>query len=156
MSSALSSVPRRVMAAVRGGVGGVGCDVASVGRFAAILGGDAGRRERWERRVLHADEREELRQLRATHTVERAAEWVAARWAAKEALKKALGDVHAVTASEICVARREGEAPTLRMEVPWPPGMARAHLSLAHDGGVALAFVVVEKGSGASASREFC
>jgi holo-[acyl-carrier protein] synthase len=76
------------------------------------------------------------------------AESLAARWAAKEAVAKALGTgIGAMSWQEIEVLRGEsgcpfvelyGRAATLAAEC----GLTRWALSLAHDGGMALAFVV--------------
>ncbi len=81
----------------------------------------------------------------------RAGEYYAARFAAKEALLKALGTGMAgeVSWREIEVRREDGGNPRLslsgearrRMEAR---GAARAHLSLSHEAGQAVAVVVLE------------
>lgn len=76
------------------------------------------------------------------------AESLAARWAAKEAVAKALGTgIGAVAFQEIEVARGAAGQPELRLHggaasLAAQQGLTRWALSLAHDGGLALAFVV--------------
>lgn len=77
------------------------------------------------------------------------AESLAARWAAKEAVAKALGTgIGAVGWQEIEVVRGESGCPAVQLHgraatLAAERGLARWALSLAHDGGLALAFVVV-------------
>ena len=74
---------------------------------------------------------------------------LAARFAAKEALIKALGGSGDLSWQDLEVVRGEGRSPAF---APTPGydrhlgarGAAIAHLSLAHDGGIATAFVVLE------------
>ncbi len=76
------------------------------------------------------------------------AESLAARWAAKEAVAKALGvGIGPVAFREIEVVREVAGQPTLRLhgaaaQLAAGRGLAQWGLSLAHDGGLALAFVV--------------
>lgn len=75
---------------------------------------------------------------------------LAARFAAKEALIKALGGSDGLSWHDMEIVRGEDRAPsfarTLRFEAALAlRGATNAHLSMAHDGGVATAFVVVEK-----------
>jgi len=76
------------------------------------------------------------------------AESLAARWAAKEAVAKALGTgIGAVTWQEIEVMRGESGCPAVALHgraasLAAERGLTRWALSLAHDGGLALAFVV--------------
>ncbi|GAA4777940.1 hypothetical protein GCM10023351_23540 [Microbacterium gilvum] len=75
---------------------------------------------------------------------------LAARYAAKEALIKALGGSDGVTWTEIEIARLgEREAPRFELtgataRVVAARGIARLHLSLSHDAGLAIAYVVAE------------
>ena len=75
-------------------------------------------------------------------------ESLAARWAAKEAVAKALGTgIGAMAWQEIEVLRGEGGCPVLRLHgraqvLAVERGLTQWALSLAHDGGMALAFVV--------------
>ena len=76
------------------------------------------------------------------------AESLAARWAAKEAVAKALGTgIGAVGWQEIEVLRGESGCPSVQLHgraatLATERGLTRWALSLAHDGGMALAFVV--------------
>jgi holo-[acyl-carrier protein] synthase len=65
------------------------------------------------------------------------AEWVAGRWAAKEAAFKCLGQLRSWQDVEV-LCGQDGR-PVLRA-----PG-GRWHVSISHDGGYALAFVVLER-----------
>jgi holo-[acyl-carrier protein] synthase len=123
---------------------GVGIDVCPVERFAASLDRTPGLRDR----LFTADE-----QITPSGA-QRTGESLAARFAAKEALAKALGapgdlswhDAE-VTVGELgrphltvrgTVARRAAEL-----------GVTCWHVSLSHDGGVASAVVVAERGDAA-------
>ena len=75
---------------------------------------------------------------------------LAARFAAKEALIKALGGSDGVSWQDLEIRRGPERAPAFAAT----PGLAaalsrrgadRSHLSLTHDGGVATAFVIVER-----------
>lgn len=76
------------------------------------------------------------------------AESLAARWAAKEAVAKALGTgIGAVAFREVEVLHDECRCPRLRLhgaaaELAVARGLTDWSISLAHDGGMALAFVV--------------
>lgn len=82
---------------------------------------------------------------------------LAARFAAKEALIKALGGSDGISWQDLEVVRDEDRVPAFAdtpglRAVFEARGGARAHLSMTHDGGVATAFVIVESdtdGSGA-------
>ena len=118
---------------------GIGIDVVPVDRFAASLARTAGLRDR-----LFTTEEQ-----RTPSGAPRTGESLAARFAAKEALAKALGapgDLHwhdaEVTVGEHgrphlvvtgSVARRAHQL-----------GVTSWHLSLSHDGGIASAFVLAE------------
>lgn len=74
---------------------------------------------------------------------------LAARFAAKEALIKALGDSRGLGWHDMEILRDEDRAPSfapteaLGRELR-AVGADRAHVSMTHDGGVATAFVIVE------------
>lgn len=113
---------------------GIGVDVVDIDRFQTQIEGSP----RLAERLFSAHERElPLRSL-------------AARYAAKEALIKALGGSDGVRWQDIEVPRLgERQAPayvvtgatarTLRER-----GVTRTHLSLSHDGGLAVAYAVLE------------
>ena len=74
---------------------------------------------------------------------------LAARFAAKEALIKALGGSTGVSWHDIVVVSDEQGAPSLTLTggartLADARGVARLHLSLSHDGGVAVAYVIAE------------
>ncbi len=76
-------------------------------------------------------------------------ESLAARFAAKEALAKALGAPGGLSWHDAEVRRGEHGAPELIVrggvaELAARRGASRLHLSLSHDGGLAVAFVVAE------------
>ncbi len=77
----------------------------------------------------------------------RSAESMAARFAAKEAVAKALGAPPGMAWHDCEVVGGDGEPPMLRIrgtvaERAAGLGIATWHLSLSHDGGKAIAFVV--------------
>jgi holo-[acyl-carrier protein] synthase len=78
---------------------------------------------------------------------------LAARFAAKEAALKALGGhIPGFTWHDIVVTGEHLQPPSLELrdgtlEAAKSQGIGRSHLSLSHDAGVAMAFVVLESGS---------
>lgn len=75
---------------------------------------------------------------------------LAARWAAKEALAKALGSPGTLSWQDATVHRAAGRAPRLEVRGTVAAraaelGVTRFHLSLTHDAGVAAAVVVAER-----------
>lgn len=119
---------------------GLGMDVAGIERFARAL---ARHGERFWERVLTPTERAELAGRR-----DRAAA-LAGRFAAKEALSKALGAPKDVWWQDVEVLRGAGGRPHLRLLGPAAAhgarlGVARVHLTITHDAGVAAAVVVLE------------
>lgn len=74
---------------------------------------------------------------------------LAARFAAKEALIKALGDSRQLCWQDMSVVRGEHRAPSFEMTGALlrelgTLGADRVHLSMTHDAGLATAFVIVE------------
>ena len=113
---------------------GVGIDVVDVARFLATLDRAPGLRER-----LFTPEEREL-----------APASLAARFAAKEALAKALGAPAGMSWQDATVRRTPGEPPELAVRGSVAAraaqlGVDRFHLSLSHDAGIASAFVVAER-----------
>jgi holo-[acyl-carrier-protein] synthase len=114
---------------------GIGVDVVDVARFAAALERTPALRDR----LFTAAERD----LPAPS--------LAARFAAKEAVAKALGAPPGLAHREAEVRREPGGRPRLHVtgraaEVAAGLGVARWHLSLSHDGGLAIAYVIAEGG----------
>lgn len=112
---------------------GIGVDVCDLARFEAALE----RTPAVGERVLTVAERA----LPVTSQ--------AARFAAKEALAKALGVPLGLAWHDVEVSRDEQGRPVLEMRGTVAAaadelGVRRAHLSLSHDAGIATAFVVLE------------
>ncbi len=121
---------------------GLGLDLVEVARVARILEGPRGRAERFLARVFSPAER-----AYCDAAADRATRY-AARFAAKEAALKALGVPAGLRLQDIEVRRGEG-APQLALagrtaEAAQRLGVARLHLSITHDGGMAAAVVVAE------------
>ncbi|SDX51806.1 holo-[acyl-carrier protein] synthase [Modestobacter sp. DSM 44400] len=118
---------------------GVGIDVCPVERFAASLTRTPGLRDR----LFTADEQQ------TPSGASRTGESLAARFAAKEALAKALGapgDLHWHDA-EVTVGEHGRPLLTVRGTVARRAaalGVTHLHVSLSHDGGIASAVVIAE------------
>ncbi len=112
---------------------GVGVDLVDIARFSESLSRTPGLRERL------------FTEAEATLPVES----LAARFAAKEAIAKALGAPAGLSWQDCEVVRDDGGRPVfvLRGTVAAAAdalGATRSHLSLSHDGGFATAYVVLE------------
>ncbi len=121
---------------------GIGIDVIKVERLAASLERFG---ERMERRLFTDDE---LAYCRTSHDP---LPHLAARFAAKEAASKALGTgmSQGVAWKDFEVIQPGGRQPRLEFhgrgkEILSAVGGRTSHLSLTHDGGVAIACVVIE------------
>ncbi len=121
---------------------GIGIDIAEVVRFERTLEryGD-----RFLRRVYHEVEREEAARRR------KKAEFLAGRFAAKEAGMKAMGIFpgRGLRWWELYVTYRKGGAPVLNLQgrakaLADELGVTRCHLSITHDAGIAAAEVILE------------
>lgn len=112
---------------------GVGIDVCDIGRFAASLERTRGLRER----------------LFTRKEASRPVASLAARFAAKEALAKALGAPSGMAWHDAEVVSEESGRPlfalrgTVRARAD-ELGVTSVHLSLSHDAGIASAMVVLE------------
>ena len=118
---------------------GVGIDVVPVERFAAALERQPGMAER----LFTAAE------LVTPHGEPRSAESLAARFAAKEALAKALGAGGGMHWTDAEVLTDDAGRPFLTVGGTVAAragslGVARWHVSLSHDGGIASATVIAE------------
>ena len=112
---------------------GIGVDVVDVARFEATLARTPALRGR-----LFTEGESAL-----------ATESLAARFAAKEAVAKALGAPPGLRHLDAEVLSGEHGRPELRVtgrvaDVARALGVARWHVSLTHDGGVAIAYVIAE------------
>ncbi|HEY1651324.1 MAG TPA: holo-ACP synthase [Acidimicrobiales bacterium] len=132
---------------VGAGIVGVGVDAVSVERFRRLLE----RRPRFAARCFT-----DIEQSDASGSADRA-QSLAARFAAKEAVMKALGTgIGGFALTDVEVRRTEGRdatrnAPFLVLhgtaaELAGAHGAGRFHLSLTHTDDVAIAFVVAEEG----------
>lgn len=124
-----------------------GVDLAEIERVARAL--DARYGARFRERVFTAEERRYCESRGRGR-----AESYAARFAAKEAVMKALGVGWGRDAGwqEIAVVRAPGAAPTVELsgharETARRRGIERLSLALSHAGGLAVAFVVAEGGA---------
>jgi holo-[acyl-carrier protein] synthase len=135
-----------VITGTAGAIVGVGVDAVDVVRFRQVLN----RRPHLAARCFTESERAD-----ATGSAD-AAQSLAARFAAKEAVMKALGTGiggFAFTDVEVCRTTGRGatrNAPYLRLhgtaaELAGAQGAGAFHLSLTHTDGVAIAFVVAEQ-----------
>jgi holo-[acyl-carrier protein] synthase len=113
---------------------GIGVDVVDLARFERAVGRTPGLRER----IFTPAERDlPLRSL-------------AGRFAAKEALIKAIGDSTGVRWHDMEVVSNGLGNPSFVLhnavaEIAAALGIAHIHLSMSHDAGIAIAYVVVEK-----------
>jgi len=121
---------------------GIGVDVAQIDRFERMehLYG-----ERFLRRILHPVERNLLEKRRNR------AEFLAGRFACKEAAKKALGEFpgREIAWNEIYVVERKNGRPDLFFEgraaiLAAHLGVCAGQVSISHDGAIAMAEVVLE------------
>ncbi|MFN3707675.1 holo-ACP synthase [Microcella sp.] len=115
---------------------GIGVDIVDLARFERALSRTPGLRER-----LFA-ESERDRPLRS----------LAGRFAAKEAVMKALGATDGIRWHDMCVVSDDDGNPDIDLsgraaDIAAARGIARLHVSLSHDAGAAIAFVVAEAAS---------
>jgi holo-[acyl-carrier protein] synthase len=121
---------------------GIGIDIVEIARIRQLM-------ERWRERFLQRVFTEaELAYALGRHDP---AQHLAARFAAKEATLKALGTglSMGVRWREMEVRRARGERPRLALsgrtaELGEARGIRRLHVSLTHDGGLAVAQVLAE------------
>ena len=112
-------------------IDGVGIDVVDIARFSEALERTAGLRERL---FTEAEQRKSISSL-------------AARFAAKEALAKALNAGKGLPWHDAEVINLESGKPAFlfRGEIADLVDGAAVHLSLSHDAGIASAFVIVDR-----------
>ncbi|MEA2101373.1 MAG: holo-ACP synthase [Thermodesulfobacteriota bacterium] len=121
---------------------GIGTDITDIGRIDHLY-------KRYKDRFLQRVFCEkEIAYCRSMHD---AAPHLAARFAAKEATLKALGTgvSKAIHLKDVCVINTHG-APTLELKAGAEKqarkmGVTHLHLSLSHDAGAGVAFVIMEK-----------
>lgn len=117
---------------------GIGTDIAETGRIKKALAND-----RFKERVYSAAEREYC-EGRGAHTVSS----YSARWAAKEAIGKAIGcGITGGELSELEILSGENGKPFVRLGKGWQdllPAGAKIHISLSHAKQYATAQCVIE------------
>ena len=125
-------------------IAGIGCDVSGIGRWE-----NDQTRERLMDRWFCPEETAYVRSRGKA-----AAQSAAGIFCAKEALAKALGTGFSasVLPQDVCVLHTPSGAPFYRLSgaaarTAESLGIRRFHLSVTHDGGIAAAFCVAEKGS---------
>ena len=122
---------------------GLGVDVVDLGRFETVLA----RRPNFVERVFTPDEQAYCEKAKAPMKRD---ERYAARFAAKEALMKALGvGLGSFAFREVEVNRADSGDPTLALHgkaaaIAAERGAANWHVSLTHSDVVAIAFVAIE------------
>ena len=118
---------------------GIGIDVVPVDRFAESLR----RTPSLRTRLFVADE------LTTASGAQRSSESLAARFAAKEALAKALGAGGGMSWTDAQIRTDDAGRPSLEVRGTVAAraaqrGVTRWHVSLSHDGGIASAVVIAE------------
>ena len=126
---------------------GIGIDIVDIARIQALLDRHG---ERFLRRVY--TEGETSYAMRGANRAER----LAGRFAVKEALMKALGTgkSQGILWRDVETVRGRSGKPEVRLHgqaMRWMTlrGGVAVHVSIAHDGGKAVAFVILEKAGGA-------
>jgi holo-[acyl-carrier protein] synthase len=120
-------------------IAGIGIDVVDIARFERSLTRTPALRER----------------LFAESERDRPARSLAARFAAKEALIKALGGHPVIRWHDMRIVQDEHGNPDFELsgaiaELTSSLGVDRVHLTMSHDAGIASAFVVLETGTGSA------
>ena len=115
---------------------GIGVDLVDINRFEEHLEKTPGLKEK----IFHTDERDA------------AVRTLAGRFAAKEALVKAFGGSLGMHWHDVRVSKDEQGKPEISLFdatalLAEQKGIAKLHLSISHDGGMATAFVIAEGGN---------
>ncbi len=118
---------------------GIGVDIVDIERFAAVIA----RTPTFVSRIFTTEESE------GSEGRQRTAQSLAARFAAKEAVAKVLVRTHGLQWHHCEVVTDSDGNPDLRLTgtvaaAALALGISRWHLSLSHDGGHAIAYVVAE------------
>lgn len=122
-------------------IAGIGVDLCQIARMEKWTAD-----EKFLRRFFSEEERRYIASKGAG-----AAQTAAGIFAAKEALAKALGrGIVSGALSDICVLHDQHGAPYYDLrgdyrKLAQEQGVARVHLSISHDGGIATAFAVAER-----------
>ncbi|KAJ1968014.1 hypothetical protein H4R35_006545 [Dimargaris xerosporica] len=152
---------------------GIGVDLCRFSRITALLQRGPAFRHRFTKRILHPIEWHEFQGLvqgleqaknnapvglRLSPPVEfdpgrtpaesvylqaHLIRYLATRWAAKEAVYKALYPAHALSWKDVAVVKHN-DKPHLHFQDPAQLGISQSHLSISHDGDLVIAQVVLE------------
>ena len=116
---------------------GIGIDVVGLERFAGAVS-----RPGVAERLFAPDERAAAEGM----SPDRAIEYLAGRFAAKEALAKALGAPAGLAWTHVCVTTGRPQLELTGTAAAWAEelGVTASHVSITHDAGVAAAVVVLE------------
>lgn len=114
-------------------IAGIGVDLVDVSRFETHLSGTPKLLERLFTETERASKLESL----------------AGKFAAKEALIKALGGSDGISWQEVEISKRDGGQPYFETtgktkDAVEAAGISKLHLSISHDAGMAIAMVVAE------------
>ncbi len=117
---------------------GVGVDVVDIARFEESLLRTPGLRERL------------FTEHELTTASDRNPSFLAGRFAAKEALAKALGVPEGLAWHDVNILRADNGAPLMELNgiAKQRAGTGKIHLSISHDGPVVVAFIVIENPRG--------
>lgn len=112
---------------------GIGVDLVDVARFETAIANTPNLKER-----LFTDREKDLNSFS-----------LAARFAAKEALMKAVGKAQGLSFQEVQIVKDEFGKPSFELSgqsqaTVSEKGIAQLHLSLSHDGQMAIAYVIAE------------
>ena len=124
---------------------GIGTDILQIGRLQAAYDRTNGR---LAEKILGPDEML-IFQQRLARNYQRGIAFLATRFAAKEALVKALGGPSGLRWTELQVSKNHAGRPVFLASgqsaiTLAQAGVVRLQLSISHDGGMACAFVVAE------------
>lgn len=113
---------------------GIGVDIVDIARFESSLTRTPGMRER-------LFTQEELETSEDRHS-----SFLAGRFAAKEALAKALGVPEGLAWHDVNIQRADDGAPVMELKgiAKQRAGSGKIHLSISHDGPMVVAMIVIE------------
>lgn len=109
---------------------GIGCDIVEIARVDAML--------KRHTNIPFLTKKENV-VLHTFHVDKRKAQWLAGRFAAKEAIYKAIHKVHPCTLFDIEVLCDEDHAPICVLNG------YKVHISIAHESEYAIAYAMIEK-----------
>ncbi|KAJ1888249.1 hypothetical protein LPJ66_008672 [Kickxella alabastrina] len=124
---------------------GIGVDILSIARIQAIVGRGSKYAQRFSRRILCDQELEHYNSVEIAQMAGNTARvnFLAKRWCLKEALYKAAFPHQTLKWHDVCI---QSVGPKPMASVRWDAQLAGAktHVSLSHDHGLLVGYVVVE------------